>query len=108
MPDGTSDLFIENRTFDELTIGETASLSHTATKRDIDLFATVTGGMSMKRSILTLNAGSSSVKFALFDPAAKLQAASLKATVRGEIEDLDAAPHLLARDAAGTVLAEKR
>ena len=59
--------------------------------------------MSMKGSILTLNAGSSSVKFALFDTEAKL-----KATVRGEIEDLDAAPHMLARDAAGAVLAEKR
>src|SRR5271165_3467715 len=58
--------------------------------------------MSMKGSILTLNAGSSSVKFALFDTEAKL-----KAVVRGEIEDLDAAPHLLARDAAGVVLAEK-
>jgi acetate kinase len=54
-------------------------------------------------SILTLNAGSSSLKFALFDTAA-----ALKATVRGEIEDLDGAPHLLARDAAGAVLAERR
>ncbi len=43
------------------------------------------------------------MKFALFDTAT-----GLKATVRGEIEDLDEAPHLLARDAAGTVLAEKR
>ena len=59
--------------------------------------------MTMAGSILTLNAGSSSLKFALFD-----SANGLKATVRGEIEDLDAAPHLLARDAAGTVLAERR
>jgi acetate kinase len=57
----------------------------------------------MKGSILTLNAGSSSLKFALFDTAA-----ALKQTVRGEIEDLDEAPHFLARDAAGTVLAEQR
>jgi acetate kinase len=57
----------------------------------------------MKGSILTLNAGSSSVKFALFDTAA-----GLRATVRGEIEDLDAAPHMLARDAGGVVLSEKR
>ncbi len=35
MPDRTPDAFIENRTFDELTIGETASLSHTVTQRDI-------------------------------------------------------------------------
>jgi phosphotransacetylase/acyl dehydratase len=46
MPDGTTDLFIENRTFDELAIGEAASLSHTVTQRDIDLFATVTGDVN--------------------------------------------------------------
>ena len=46
MPDGTPDAFIENRTFDELTVGETASLSHTVTQRDIDLFATVTGDVN--------------------------------------------------------------
>jgi acetate kinase len=57
----------------------------------------------MKGSILTLNAGSSSVKFALFDTEA-----NLKNTVRGEIEELDTAPHLLARDGAGTVLTEKK
>jgi len=38
--------FLENRTFDELTVGETASLSHTVTQRDIDLFATVTGDLN--------------------------------------------------------------
>jgi len=57
----------------------------------------------MTGSILTINGGSSSLKFALFD-----NIAELTATVRGEIEDLDAAPHLLARDAAGAVLAERR
>ena len=47
MPDGAeADVFFENRTFDELTIGETASLSHTVTQRDIDLFATVTGDVN--------------------------------------------------------------
>jgi phosphate butyryltransferase len=40
------DRFIENRTFEELTVGETASLSHTVTQRDIDLFATVTGDVN--------------------------------------------------------------
>ncbi len=55
----------------------------------------------MTGSILTINGGSSSLKFALFD-----NNAELAATVRGEIEDLDAAPHLLARDASGAVLAE--
>ncbi len=58
--------------------------------------------MKMAGSIFKLNAGSSSVKFALFDTAAEL-----KVTVRGEIENLDAAPDLLARDAGGTALAEK-
>ena len=46
MPDGISDLFIENRTYDEMTIGETASLSHVVTQRDIDLFATVSGDVN--------------------------------------------------------------
>jgi acetate kinase len=53
-------------------------------------------------AVLTLNAGSSSLKFALFEagdtPSAK---------ARGEIEDLDSSPHLLARDAAGATLLEK-
>ncbi len=57
----------------------------------------------MTGSILTLNAGSSSLKFALFEAAG-----ALTATARGEVETLDAAPHLLARDAAGAVLAEQR
>jgi acetate kinase len=59
--------------------------------------------MSVTGSILTLNAGSSSLKFAIFDGTT-----SLKATARGEIEDLDAAPRLLTRDAAGSILAERR
>ena len=50
MPEGTSQTmaedFIENRTFAELQIGETASLSHCVTQRDIDLFATVSGDVN--------------------------------------------------------------
>jgi len=46
MPDSIADNFIENRIFDELTIGDTASLSHTVAQRDIDLFATVTGDVN--------------------------------------------------------------
>ncbi len=46
MPDGSPQIFIENRTFDELTVGETASLSHTVAQRDIDLFAVVTGDVN--------------------------------------------------------------
>ena len=57
----------------------------------------------MKGSILTINAGSSSLKFALFD-----NDAGLTETVRGEIENLGAAPHFQARATAGGVLAEKR
>lgn len=57
----------------------------------------------MSGSILTINAGSSSLKFALFD-----NDAALAETIRGEIENLDAAPHFRARDSTGTVLAEQR
>ena len=46
MRDKTVDAFIENRTFDELTVGETASSSHLVTQRDIDLFSTVTGDVN--------------------------------------------------------------
>jgi acyl dehydratase len=49
MPEGAAKGFIENRTFDELTIGETASLAYTVTQRDIDLFATVTGDVALDR-----------------------------------------------------------
>jgi len=59
--------------------------------------------MSESGSILTLNAGSSSIKFALFD-----RAATLCETVCGEIESLAAAPHFHAHDANGKVIAEKR
>ena len=46
MLDKAADAYIENRTFDELSLGETASSSHTVTQRDIDLFATVTGDVN--------------------------------------------------------------
>jgi phosphotransacetylase/acyl dehydratase len=42
MPDD----LLENRTFDELVVGETDSLSHTVTQRDIDLFAAATGDVN--------------------------------------------------------------
>jgi acetate kinase len=51
---------------------------------------------------LVLNAGSSSLKFALYDVAA-----SLTETMRGEIENLDSAPHLLARDKSGATMADQ-
>src|SRR6202046_1759220 len=55
MPEGTSQIpagnlpaadFIENRTFNEMNIGDTASLAHTVTQRDIDLFAEVSGDVN--------------------------------------------------------------
>ena len=39
----SDDAMVENRTFDEIEIGESASLSRTVTKQDIELFATVSG-----------------------------------------------------------------
>lgn len=50
-----------------------------------------------------LNAGSSSLKFALFGTDA-----GLTATMRGAVGEVASAPHLLTRDAAGAVLAERR
>ena len=58
--------------------------------------------MTPRGSILTLNAGSSSLKFALFDAGAELQA-----TVTGEVANLDSAPALVARDPAGKQLTEQ-
>ena len=46
MLDIPDDGFLENRTFDELVLGDTASLSHTVTQRDIDLFAAATGDVN--------------------------------------------------------------
>jgi phosphate acetyltransferase len=37
---------IENRTFDEIKIGDSASLSHTLTKEDIELFAVMSGDVN--------------------------------------------------------------
>jgi len=59
--------------------------------------------MGQAGSLLVFNAGSSSLKFALFDTAP-----SLAASARGEVESLDAAPYLHARDSAGAILAERR
>lgn len=40
------DGLIENRTFDEIEIGDTAEVQHTLTKRDIDLFAIMSGDVN--------------------------------------------------------------
>lgn len=51
--------------------------------------------------IAVANAGSSSLKFALYD-------GELKAQLRGVVEELDRAPAFTARDAAGRVVAQQR
>ena len=43
MTDGT---MIENRTFDEIKVGDTASISRTLTEEDIQLFALVSGDVN--------------------------------------------------------------
>ncbi len=54
--------------------------------------------------ILTLNAGSSSLKFALFE----FRKESLHLASRGGVEGIGIEPHLTARDAKGELLAEQR
>ena len=57
--------------------------------------------MNVQGAILTLNTGSSSLKFALFDGGAEPQV-----LLRGAVEGLAEAPSLSARDPAGAVVAE--
>ena len=59
--------------------------------------------MSPGRALLALNAGSSSLKFALYDVGV-----ALNLTAHGEVENLDSKPHFIARDSKGGVLAETR
>jgi acetate kinase len=59
----------------------------------------------MSRAILTLNAGSSSIKFALYDMATKGPQRRLS---YGQIEGIGSAPHFIARDTAGATLTEHR
>ncbi len=56
----------------------------------------------MEGCIAVLNAGSSSIKFALYDAAS--EGAAL---FRGQIEEIGVAPHLSATDDKGTVVAER-
>lgn len=56
----------------------------------------------MTRLVLTLNGGSSGLKFALFNLVGKAGS-----TVRGEVLGLAAEPHLLARDVTGAVILER-
>jgi acetate kinase len=59
----------------------------------------------MPRAVLALNAGSSSIKFAL---AEMRKSASPHRVASGEIEGIGTAPHLIARDEAGKSIAEHR
>ena len=52
----------------------------------------------MTEAILTINAGSSSIKFALFGRGEPLQP---QAALRGEIDGIGAQPRLRAQDAGG-------
>ena len=58
------------------------------------------------RTLLTVNAGSSSIKFSLYSIAATPD--GLDPVLGGAIEGIGSAPHLAMRDAAGVVLAERR
>ena len=57
----------------------------------------------MPDAVLALNAGSSSIKFALFEIAG-----TPRRIARGEIEGIGTAPHFVARNAEGTVIGERR
>jgi acetate kinase len=56
-------------------------------------------------AVLTLNSGSSSIKFSLFELS---KCDRLKLVAKGEIEGIGSAPHFFARDAAAAILAERR
>jgi acetate kinase len=59
----------------------------------------------MPDAVLTLNAGSSSIKVSLFEIG---DAEALRLACRGEVEGIGTAPHFVARDRGGSVLAERR
>ncbi len=56
----------------------------------------------MNGVILTLNAGSSSIKFALYESGAE----ALELLAKGQVEGIGSAPHFVAKDAAGDLLSE--
>jgi acetate kinase len=61
----------------------------------------------MAGAVLTLNAGSSSVKFSLFEVSEPASHAP-RLLSRGEVEGIGSAPHFIARDPAGGIMAEQR
>jgi acetate kinase len=58
----------------------------------------------MSEAIITFNAGSSSIKFSLYEVDGST---SLRLACRGELDRIGSAPHFVARDAAGSVLADQ-
>jgi acetate kinase len=58
----------------------------------------------MRQPILVINAGSSSIKFSLFEPAA---GGALSPGVRGQVENIGKSPQLTVTDAAGSKLADQ-
>lgn len=61
----------------------------------------------MVDAVLTLNAGSSSIKFSLFEVDGTASRAPRLAS-HGEIEGIGSAPHFVVRDLSGAILAEQR
>ncbi|WP_428375487.1 acetate/propionate family kinase [Lichenicoccus sp.] len=59
----------------------------------------------MADTVLALNAGSSSIKFALFEIGPNDEANPIS---RGQVEGIGNAPHFLARDPSGAILSEQR
>jgi acetate kinase len=62
------------------------------------------GSLGVTNAVLTLNAGSSSLKFSLFEVIGE----DLRLASRGQVEEIGVAPHMIAKDAGGGVLAEHR
>jgi acetate kinase len=58
----------------------------------------------MSQAVLAINAGSSSIKFALY----QLQADTPHAVARGQVEGIGTAPHFIAHDQTGAVAEERR
>jgi len=56
----------------------------------------------MNEVVLTLNAGSSSIKFAVY----RADAGEAELLAKGQVEGIGSAPHFLAKDAEGALLAE--
>src|SRR5471030_1312918 len=59
----------------------------------------------MTDAILTLNAGSSSIKFALFEIG---DVRRLDLAIKGQVEGIETAPHFQATDPSGKILIERR